>query len=136
MADATGHVTIVVDKGSRKLLGAFIAGPGASEAIHEAVLAIKTRHDDRRARRHAACLPDDRARAGHGLRQSVARDPSADLDEDAQRTRADRRADFGCSAGQQVAVHLDRLGLIRLNVDALATQTQRVAARIGVRAEQ
>ena len=42
VADATGHVTIVVDKGSRKLLGAFIAGPGASEAIHEAVLAIKT----------------------------------------------------------------------------------------------
>jgi pyruvate/2-oxoglutarate dehydrogenase complex dihydrolipoamide dehydrogenase (E3) component len=42
VADATGHVTIVFDKGTRKLLGAFIAGPGASEAIHEAVLAIKT----------------------------------------------------------------------------------------------
>ncbi len=42
VADATGHVTIVVDRGSRELLGAFIAGPGASEAIHEAVLAIKT----------------------------------------------------------------------------------------------
>jgi pyruvate/2-oxoglutarate dehydrogenase complex dihydrolipoamide dehydrogenase (E3) component len=42
VADATGHVTIVVDKGTRQLLGAFIAGPGASEAIHEAVLAIKT----------------------------------------------------------------------------------------------
>jgi len=42
VADAGGHVTIVVDKGTRQLLGAFIAGPGASEAIHEAVLAIKT----------------------------------------------------------------------------------------------
>ena len=42
VADATGHVTIVVDTTSRQLLGAFIAGPGASEAIHEAVLAIKT----------------------------------------------------------------------------------------------
>jgi pyruvate/2-oxoglutarate dehydrogenase complex dihydrolipoamide dehydrogenase (E3) component len=42
VADATGHVTIVVDRGTRKLLGAFMAGPGASEAIHEAVLAIKT----------------------------------------------------------------------------------------------
>ena len=43
VADATGHVTIVVDQGARQLVGAFIAGPGASEAIHEAVLAIKTK---------------------------------------------------------------------------------------------
>src|SRR4051794_10026560 len=43
VADATGHVTIVVDRGSRELVGAFIAGPAASEAIHEAVLAIRTR---------------------------------------------------------------------------------------------
>ncbi len=42
VADATGHVTIVVDRATRQLIGAFIAGPGASEAIHEAVLAIKT----------------------------------------------------------------------------------------------
>jgi dihydrolipoamide dehydrogenase len=42
VADATGHVTVVVDRATRRLLGAFIAGPGASEAIHEAVLAIKT----------------------------------------------------------------------------------------------
>jgi pyruvate/2-oxoglutarate dehydrogenase complex dihydrolipoamide dehydrogenase (E3) component len=42
VADATGHVTIVVDRDKRELVGAFIAGPGASEAIHEAVLAIKT----------------------------------------------------------------------------------------------
>jgi len=40
---ATGHVTIVVDRGTRTLLGAFIAGPAATEAIHEAVLAIRTR---------------------------------------------------------------------------------------------
>ena len=41
VAEATGHVTIVVDRSSATLLGAFIAGPAASEAIHEAVLAIK-----------------------------------------------------------------------------------------------
>ncbi len=42
VAEASGHVTIVVDRRSRTLRGAFIAGPGASEAIHEAVLALKT----------------------------------------------------------------------------------------------
>jgi len=36
-------VTIVVDRTDRTLIGAFIAGPAASEVIHEAVLAIKTR---------------------------------------------------------------------------------------------
>ncbi len=39
--EARGHVSIVVDRQRRTLLGAFIAGPGAAEAIHEAVLAIK-----------------------------------------------------------------------------------------------
>lgn len=43
VAEASGHVTIVVDRANRTLLGAFIAGPGASETIHEAVLAIKAR---------------------------------------------------------------------------------------------
>jgi pyruvate/2-oxoglutarate dehydrogenase complex dihydrolipoamide dehydrogenase (E3) component len=43
VAEATGHVTIVVDRSSGTLLGAFVAGPGASEVIHEAVLAIKAR---------------------------------------------------------------------------------------------
>ncbi|MFI5262308.1 MAG: dihydrolipoyl dehydrogenase family protein [Candidatus Limnocylindrales bacterium] len=38
-----GHVTIIVDRAARTLVGAAIAGPpGSSEAIHEAVLAIKT----------------------------------------------------------------------------------------------
>jgi pyruvate/2-oxoglutarate dehydrogenase complex dihydrolipoamide dehydrogenase (E3) component len=36
-----GHVTIVVDRGSRELIGAAIACPDASAAIHECVLAIK-----------------------------------------------------------------------------------------------
>ena len=40
-AQAEGHVTIVVDRQSRCLLGTFIAGPGATELIHEAVLAVK-----------------------------------------------------------------------------------------------
>jgi pyruvate/2-oxoglutarate dehydrogenase complex dihydrolipoamide dehydrogenase (E3) component len=43
VVEATGHVTIVVDRAARELVGAFIAGPGAAEAIHEAVLAIKAR---------------------------------------------------------------------------------------------
>ena len=42
-AEAKGHITIVVDRQSRTLLGCFIAGPAASELIHEAVLAVKLR---------------------------------------------------------------------------------------------
>ena len=41
--DVPGHVTVVVDRGARQLVGAFIAAPGAAEAIHEAVLAIRAR---------------------------------------------------------------------------------------------
>jgi pyruvate/2-oxoglutarate dehydrogenase complex dihydrolipoamide dehydrogenase (E3) component len=40
-AEAEGHVTIVVDRWANTLAGVFMAGPGASEAIHEAVLAVK-----------------------------------------------------------------------------------------------
>jgi pyruvate/2-oxoglutarate dehydrogenase complex dihydrolipoamide dehydrogenase (E3) component len=39
----TGHVTIVVDRATRELVGAAIACPDASAAIHECVLAIKAR---------------------------------------------------------------------------------------------
>jgi pyruvate/2-oxoglutarate dehydrogenase complex dihydrolipoamide dehydrogenase (E3) component len=42
VSEAAGHATIVVDRSERTLVGAFICGPGASEAIHMAVLAIKT----------------------------------------------------------------------------------------------
>ena len=42
VAEASGHVTIVVDRQARTLRGAFLAGPAVSEVIHEAVLAIKT----------------------------------------------------------------------------------------------
>ncbi len=38
-----GHVTIVVDRGTRELVGTALACPDASAAIHEAVLAIKAR---------------------------------------------------------------------------------------------
>ena len=38
-----GHLTIVVDRGSRQLVGAAIACPDASAAIHECVLAIKAK---------------------------------------------------------------------------------------------
>jgi len=43
VSQSGGHVTIVVDTKDGTLLGAFIAGPGASEVIHEAVLAVKLR---------------------------------------------------------------------------------------------
>jgi pyruvate/2-oxoglutarate dehydrogenase complex dihydrolipoamide dehydrogenase (E3) component len=36
-----GHVTIIVDRASRELVGAAMACPDASAAIHECVLAIK-----------------------------------------------------------------------------------------------
>jgi pyruvate/2-oxoglutarate dehydrogenase complex dihydrolipoamide dehydrogenase (E3) component len=39
----TGHVTIVVDRGTHELVGAAIAAPDASAAIHECVLAIRAR---------------------------------------------------------------------------------------------
>jgi dihydrolipoamide dehydrogenase len=42
IAEAVGHVTVVADRRDRVLLGAFIAAPGAPDAIGEAVLAIKT----------------------------------------------------------------------------------------------
>jgi dihydrolipoamide dehydrogenase len=38
-----GHVTIVVDRGTRQLAGAAMACPDASAAIHECVLAIQAR---------------------------------------------------------------------------------------------
>ena len=43
VAQAEGHVTIVVDRTDHTLVGAFMAGPAVSEAIHEAVLAVKLR---------------------------------------------------------------------------------------------
>jgi pyruvate/2-oxoglutarate dehydrogenase complex dihydrolipoamide dehydrogenase (E3) component len=40
---AFGHLTIVVDRGGRQLVGAAMAAPDASAAIHECVVAIKAR---------------------------------------------------------------------------------------------
>ncbi len=42
-AEVQGHCTIVVDRAERVLVGAFMAGPAVSEAIHECVLAIRAR---------------------------------------------------------------------------------------------
>jgi dihydrolipoamide dehydrogenase len=36
-----GHITIIVDRGTRELVGAAVACPDASAAIHECVLAIQ-----------------------------------------------------------------------------------------------
>jgi dihydrolipoamide dehydrogenase len=43
VSESEGHVSIVIDRKNRIVVGAFIGGPAASEAIHEAVLAIKQR---------------------------------------------------------------------------------------------
>ena len=43
VSESEGHVSIVVDRANRIVVGAFIGGPAASEAIHLAVLAIKLR---------------------------------------------------------------------------------------------
>lgn len=42
-SERRGHVTIVVDRERKTLVGAFMAGPAVSETIHEAVLALKLR---------------------------------------------------------------------------------------------
>jgi dihydrolipoamide dehydrogenase len=43
VSESEGHVSVVIDRAHKVVVGAFIAGPAASEAIHEAVLAIKMR---------------------------------------------------------------------------------------------
>ena len=43
VVDAAGHVTVIVDRADKVLLGVAIAGPAATETIHEAVLAIRAR---------------------------------------------------------------------------------------------
>ena len=43
VSESQGHVSIVVDRRDKVVVGAFVAGPAASETIHEAVLAIKLR---------------------------------------------------------------------------------------------
>jgi pyruvate/2-oxoglutarate dehydrogenase complex dihydrolipoamide dehydrogenase (E3) component len=40
-AEAEGHVIVIADRKAKTVVGTFLAGPGASEAIHEAVLAVK-----------------------------------------------------------------------------------------------
>ena len=41
VSESEGHVSVVIDRKNKVVVGAFIGGPAASEAIHEAVLAIK-----------------------------------------------------------------------------------------------
>ena len=41
--ESEGHCTIVVDRGERVLVGAFLAGQAVSEVLHECVLAIRAR---------------------------------------------------------------------------------------------
>jgi len=43
VSESEGHVSVVIDRKRKIVVGAFIGGPAASEAIHEAVLAIKQR---------------------------------------------------------------------------------------------
>lgn len=41
VSESEGHVSVVIDRRNKIVVGAFIGGPAASEAIHEAVLAVK-----------------------------------------------------------------------------------------------
>jgi dihydrolipoamide dehydrogenase len=43
VAQASGHITLVVDRADHTLLGAFMSGPAVSELVHECVLAVKLR---------------------------------------------------------------------------------------------
>jgi len=43
VSESEGHVSVVIDRRGKRVVGAFVGGPAASEAIHEAVLAIKLR---------------------------------------------------------------------------------------------
>jgi len=43
VSESEGHVSVVIDRKNKVVVGAFIGGPAASEAIHEAVLAVKLR---------------------------------------------------------------------------------------------
>ena len=54
-----GHVTIVVDRATRELVGAAMACPDASAAIHECVVAIKAHVTDRRPGRDDPRVPVD-----------------------------------------------------------------------------
>ena len=68
-----GHVTIVVDRATRELVGAAMACPDASAAIHECVLAIKARVTGRRPGRDDPRLPVDVAHLQRAVRRRAAR---------------------------------------------------------------
>ena len=65
----TGHVTIVVDRATRQLVGAAMACPDASAAIHECVLAIKARVPIDVARRDDPRVPVDVADLQRAVRR-------------------------------------------------------------------
>ena len=72
-AEAKGHVTIVVDRARRRLVGAFMAGPAVSEAIHECVLAIRADIPIDGPRRHDPRVPDRRPRPGNRVHRRRSR---------------------------------------------------------------
>ena len=68
-----GHVTIVVDRATRELVGAAVACPDASAAMHECVVAIQARDPDGDARRGDPRVPIDLAHLRRPLRRRPAR---------------------------------------------------------------
>ena len=68
-AEAKGHATIVVDRAEKRLVGAFMAGPAASEGDPRVRPGHPGRHSHLHPRRYDPCLPDLRARPGHRLRR-------------------------------------------------------------------
>ena len=68
-----GHVTIVVDRATRELVGAAMACPDASAAIHECVAGDQGPRHDRRPGRDDPCLPVDLADLQRAVRRCAAR---------------------------------------------------------------
>ena len=72
-AQAQGHVTIVVDRATRRLVGAFMAGPGGIGGDPRVRPRDPRRHPARGARGHDPRLPDRRSRPRHGVHRRRSR---------------------------------------------------------------
>jgi hypothetical protein len=72
IAEAAGHVSIVVDRREQVLLGAFIAAPGAARRDRRSGARDQDPYPARRPGRHDPPIPHDGARDGWSVRPSRA----------------------------------------------------------------
>ena len=92
-----GHVTIVVDRRTRELVGAAMACPDASAAIHECVLAIKTHVPIDVLAETIHAFPST-SRIFNGLFADARRELDGGEDDGGDRSRADRQDRLGLEA--------------------------------------